>query len=263
MRLALLTSDHPRHMWMAHQLAYHHTLPLVIAESKGNDAQMVGNIDTESALLRSHFDSLDAAQNRFFGSITDFPSESATFRVVRGGINTEMIVAALRKHAIEGVAVFGCGIINSILFECCSVPFVNAHQGISPYYRGSGTNFWPIVHGEPELIGVTMHYLDAGIDTGGIICHGRPQIRPNDTMHDVGCRAVEKSAELFARIFELLEFGVDLFGFPQTSKGRLYQRKDFNAQAVQAARTKVDNGLFRDYSRSARPISGAQLIELI
>ena len=32
---------------------------------------------------------------------------------------------------------------------------INAHLGLSPYYRGSGTNIFPFVNKEIEYVGVT------------------------------------------------------------------------------------------------------------
>jgi methionyl-tRNA formyltransferase len=45
---------------------------------------------------------------------------------------------------------------------------VNVHGGLLPAYRGGHVLQWAIVNGEPET-GVTLHYVDAGIDTGPII----------------------------------------------------------------------------------------------
>ena len=46
--------------------------------------------------------------------------------------------------------------------------FLNVHLGLSPYYRGSGTNVWPLINTEPDMVGATL-CIDAGIDNGEII----------------------------------------------------------------------------------------------
>jgi methionyl-tRNA formyltransferase len=44
----------------------------------------------------------------------------------------------------------------------------NIHFSALPAYRGVFTSIWPILNGESE-VGVTLHYMDAGADTGAII----------------------------------------------------------------------------------------------
>jgi methionyl-tRNA formyltransferase len=44
----------------------------------------------------------------------------------------------------------------------------NVHFSLLPKYRGCFTSIWPILHGE-QTHGVTLHLIDAGVDTGPII----------------------------------------------------------------------------------------------
>jgi methionyl-tRNA formyltransferase len=49
---------------------------------------------------------------------------------------------------------------------------VNVHGGLLPEYRGGHVAQWAIINGEREF-GVTLHYMDDGIDTGPIIAERR------------------------------------------------------------------------------------------
>ncbi|NNJ25329.1 Methionyl-tRNA formyltransferase [Planctomycetes bacterium LzC2] len=44
---------------------------------------------------------------------------------------------------------------------------VNLHASLLPWNRGADSNFWSFVDGTPK--GVTLHYMDEGLDTGDII----------------------------------------------------------------------------------------------
>ncbi len=44
---------------------------------------------------------------------------------------------------------------------------INLHISYLPYNRGSDPNFWSFIEKTPK--GVTIHYLDEGVDTGDII----------------------------------------------------------------------------------------------
>ena len=47
-------------------------------------------------------------------------------------------------------------------------PPINLHISYLPYNRGSHPNFWSFVDKTPS--GITIHEVNSGIDTGGIIC---------------------------------------------------------------------------------------------
>ena len=63
-----------------------------------------------------------------------------------------------------------------------SVPvLLNVHTGITPRYRGSHGAFWAVYEGKPELAGVTVLQIDAGIDTGGIVAQAVIEVEASDT----------------------------------------------------------------------------------
>lgn len=45
---------------------------------------------------------------------------------------------------------------------------INCHAGMLPYYRGRNILNWALINGEKNF-GITVHYIDSGIDTGDII----------------------------------------------------------------------------------------------
>jgi phosphoribosylglycinamide formyltransferase-1 len=67
------------------------------------------------------------------------------------------------------VVVHGTRIIGERLLREITVPVVNVHAGITPRYRGVHGGYWAYVDGRPELAGTTVHLVDTGIDTGGIL----------------------------------------------------------------------------------------------
>jgi methionyl-tRNA formyltransferase len=56
---------------------------------------------------------------------------------------------------------------------------LNLHSSYLPYNRGAHPNIWSIVDRSPA--GVSLHYMDAGIDTGDIIAQREVSIAPTDT----------------------------------------------------------------------------------
>jgi methionyl-tRNA formyltransferase len=96
------------------------------------------------------------------------------------------------------VAVYGTLLIGRALIEASPV-MINLHTGLSPWYRGSDTIFWPLHDGRPDKVGVTVHRLDPGIDSGAILARGRPAILPGDGEDEIFARAVKLGAELMCR----------------------------------------------------------------
>ncbi len=58
---------------------------------------------------------------------------------------------------------------------------INYHPSLLPKYRGASAINWAIIKGEEET-GVTIHYIDEGVDTGDIILQEKVEILPQDTM---------------------------------------------------------------------------------
>jgi methionyl-tRNA formyltransferase len=72
---------------------------------------------------------------------------------------------------------------------------VNVHPGLLPHYRGTFPTPWCILNNEKE-IGVTLHYMDEGIDTGDILVQQLHPIGPDETGHELYKRSMKLCADL-------------------------------------------------------------------
>ncbi len=120
------------------------------------------------------------------------------------------------------------------------------HLGLSPYYRGSGTNFFPFVNSELAAVGYTLMHLNSQIDKGPIIHQGRAPIVLGDSIHTIGNRNI---GFMFEDIIALLQCGVSLRESREqkVNKGKLYRRKDFSVESLIQANTNLDSGLVSKY----------------
>ncbi|MEW6399114.1 MAG: methionyl-tRNA formyltransferase [Bacillota bacterium] len=66
------------------------------------------------------------------------------------------------------------------LIELARLGGINYHPSLLPGLRGGTAINWAIIYGEKET-GVTIHYIDEGVDTGDIILQRRVEIGPDDT----------------------------------------------------------------------------------
>ena len=113
--------------------------------------------------------------------------------------NGDQALALLEKLQPEVIAVFGTLIIRPPVIRKARRAILNMHTGISPRYRGTDTVFWPLHNEEPEWVGVTIHQLDEGIDSGPILHVGRPAIEPNDDDASLFAKCIAVGAPLYVQ----------------------------------------------------------------
>ena len=82
--------------------------------------------------------------------------------------------------------------------------FINAHAGKLPDYRGRNVINWAIINNESEL-GLTVHYIDDGIDTGPIISQQILPIHWDDDYGTVLSRVQRALPDLLVETVHLIE----------------------------------------------------------
>jgi methionyl-tRNA formyltransferase len=264
MRAILLTSTFRRHAFVANTLARGCELVGVWQEAKSFVPERYATSDEEQRVIEQHFAARDASEVRYFAADEELRLDAAAVhRVVpAGACNDTREVAEMAALRPDVVFVFGTGILREPLLSAFAGNIINIHLGLSPYYRGAGTNFWPLVNGEPEYVGATIHYLDAGIDTGAILAHARPAIAAGDGPHDIGNKTIVAAAAALLSAAYAHVAGAAR-AVPQWPGGRLYLRKHFNADAVRQLYRNFEAGMIEHYL-AARPTrdSALRLIDL-
>jgi folate-dependent phosphoribosylglycinamide formyltransferase PurN len=102
-------------------------------------------------------------------------------------INDEAVAEALRAAQPAVVVVSGTSLIQRRILALAPV-FLNMHTGITPRYRGAHGAFWAVWEGRPDLAGVTVHLVDAGIDTGAIVAQAAIALEAGDTPRTLAVR---------------------------------------------------------------------------
>lgn len=95
------------------------------------------------------------------------------------------------KDSIEKIKSYNCDLLVSMSFnqifrqEIIDVTpnkIINCHAGKLPFYRGRNVLNWVLINDEKEF-GITVHYVDAGIDSGDIILQRTFPIIDEDNYH--------------------------------------------------------------------------------
>jgi len=59
-------------------------------------------------------------------------------------------------------------LLKNELINLPSIGCLNLHPSLLPLYRGMSPQHWPIINGDKKT-GITVHFIDEGIDTGKIV----------------------------------------------------------------------------------------------
>ncbi len=78
------------------------------------------------------------------------------------------------------VLVFVTQYMGKDVIEAATLGGINYHPSLLPKYRGGSAIAWALIHGEKET-GVTIHYIDDGVDTGDIVLQEAVAIGSDDT----------------------------------------------------------------------------------
>jgi methionyl-tRNA formyltransferase len=111
---------------------------------------------------------------------------------------------------------------------------INVHSSLLPRYRGLLPTFWVLANGERQT-GVTVHRMDDGVDTGGILLQEVVPIEPGETHHSLLEKTKRLGAELLVDALDRLETGsltphpsdekeASYFSFPTTDDVRRFRK---------------------------------------
>ena len=98
----------------------------------------------------------------------------------------------------------------------------NLHSGLLPGYRGGHTMNWALINGERET-GVTLHHLDAGIDTGPVVDEQRFAIEWADDIVTVHQKLKVAGEALLMKWWPAIAQG-SAPGTPQDESRAVYHR---------------------------------------
>ena len=83
---------------------------------------------------------------------------------------------------------------------------INVHASLLPAYRGAAPIQWAVIDGLEET-GITIMYMEKGLDTGDIICQRRVKLSPDETGGSLFDRLAVEGADLLVETLEQLENG--------------------------------------------------------
>ena len=245
MRLALITRDCPRHYFLANKLLSNYLVDEIFIEKKNNNNIIQSN---------HHNLNWNKAEDKFFGLSTKIIKN---VNILSHPINSIHSINEIKEKNINNIVVFGSSILKKNFIS--SFPYIlNLHLGLSPYYRGTLSNLWPIYYKELSCIGSTIHLIDEKIDSGNIISQCRPIFTELDSIHDISCKAILAGFNNLCKVIKQFKELNNLNSFSlvkqQLDQGKLLLNKDMNENVMKIIYSNFNLKLKNDYLKNKKLI---------
>lgn len=131
------------------------------------------------------------------GEPPSYPADVPALDVTN--INDSAAVEFVRQFKPDIVCVNGTNLLRKPMLDLAAgIPhgIINLHTGLSPYTRGGNCNLYALRDGHPEWVGVTVHYIDPGIDSGELIRTAQVPMDANDLFDHIDARTFRLGNDL-------------------------------------------------------------------
>jgi methionyl-tRNA formyltransferase len=139
-------------------------------------------------------------------------------------------LALMRAAGADLGVLLGTNILKESVFKIPRLGSINVHQGLAPYYRGGPAVFWELFNDERE-VGLTVHFVEAKVDTGDIIMQETVPLEYDfdygddfdSFIDDYRKRLVGRCAQLVADAVQALAEGTATLRPQDVSLGKRYR----------------------------------------
>ena len=155
-------------------------------------------------------------------------------------VNDAATLATLEKYEPDLIIVSGTNLVGKKVVKASEKGkgIINLHTGISPYVKGGPncTN-WCLAKNWFHLIGNTIMWLDAGIDTGKIIATAQTPLEGGETLFELHWKVMQHAHDLYISSIRRIAAGREVPSVPQSSicEGTTFYTADWNVFQMRKA----------------------------
>lgn len=114
------------------------------------------------------------------GDMPDWPPDCAIRTVPPRQINDPATVDWLADLDMRLLVSAGAPILRTPIIELTPLGVLNLHSSLLPRYRGTRAEFWQVHDDALDHAGLTVHFVDAGVDSGDIVLQRRLVSEPGE-----------------------------------------------------------------------------------
>lgn len=152
------------------------------------------------------------------------PAESFSVKQFNSKIEYEKkLVERLKAHQVDWVVCAGyMRILGSTVLEAYPYRITNIHPSLLPAFPGLRAQQQALDYGVKHS-GCTIHFVDAGMDTGPIIAQKVVEVKPGDTEETLARRIMKAEHETYWRALKSVFRGFEI------DKRKVILKKDYSA----------------------------------
>lgn len=122
-------------------------------------------------------------------------------------VNEKVFISKLKKSNPDLIiSIFFNQILSGEIIRIPRKGIINIHPGYLPAYRGVSPVFWALVNSE-KYAGISIHYINQGIDTGKIIERKKVKVDNEDTEDSLYWKLCEIGAPLLTKTIQDIKLG--------------------------------------------------------
>ena len=251
MKVIIFTGTHPRHLffhkaivdlgvdYFAVIMKRENLLPTI---PKNLSRQDTRNFD-------KHFKDRKKIEIETFGNlkVSDVFNSEKTINVNPIDLNSDLVRKKILEFKPDIAIIFGVHLIKEPVFSILPNYKINLHLGLSPWYRGSATLFWPFYFLKPQYAGLTLHNISQKPDAGDIFHQSTPILSKGDGIHNAGTKVVIKGSQDIVKILKKFDKEKKLNSQFQKTSGRLWLAKDFKPIHLRVIYDLFENKIVDEY----------------
>jgi methionyl-tRNA formyltransferase len=275
MKVVILTGDQANQAALCHKLQPHCEISaIVLSENRprkspppARQLHLLVNRISGRLAGRPFINAWQQLQQSYRELYPNFPAVP-TVRVEN--VNDALTVQTIERNSPDLIIVSGTNLVGKKIIGLTSqkMGMVNLHTGISPYIKGAPncTN-WCLAEKSFHLIGNTVMWLDAGIDTGNIIASEQTPLDGDETLYELHWKVMEHAHALLVKAVSKLARGESLSSIPQDSidAGKTFYNIDWDARAMLKARRNFErhySSYFTDTERRRAQSTALKLLPI-
>jgi phosphoribosylglycinamide formyltransferase-1 len=171
------------------------------------DAIRHGNLDAEVRIVISDVEGAPILEHARARGIRSEFVPPGRFRTRMEPDAEGKMVALLREAGVGWVVLAGfMRMIKAPLLEAFPGRIINIHPSLLPAFPGLEAWKQALAAGVPET-GCTVHYVDAGMDSGPVIAQRKVPILPGDTPEALHARIQQQEHDLYPEVLRHLATG--------------------------------------------------------
>ena len=244
--LVVLTIDHPTTRYFVNKISEDFSIDAVfIIEYESIKEKILQAINTlknprkflakvsllVNMTLNARLDPPESKKRQIYNEILDDSWQDLknqnVIKMPRRIFNTVEAAKEIQRFKPDMILLCAVPIVSSQIISSAGKFCLNLHKGITPDYRGTNCLLWPLYNGEPDCVGVTIHRVTEGIDSGDVANQSRYEVAPGDTPFSIYAKATVLGTELMKKTLKEIQSNNVKWLEQDLSKGRVYYMKEF------------------------------------